>query len=86
MTWKKIQRNSEVEISALAISEKNSDVKATLATFVGTRKAHIAQGSSPHEIRLYSNTSRERLKSALYLRLKKREIFKIVKRGTLWGF
>ena len=31
-------------------------------------------------------TRRERLKSALYLRLKKRKVFKIVKRGTLSTF
>ena len=32
-------------------------------------------------------TSRERRpKSALYLRLKKRNVFKIVKGGTLWAF
>ena len=31
-------------------------------------------------------SSRERAKSALYLRLKKREAFKIANGGTFWGF
>ena len=31
-------------------------------------------------------TSRERPKLALYLRLKKREVFKILKRWTFWAF
>ena len=35
---------------------------------------------------LSEETRRERLKSALYLRLKKRKVFKIVKGGTLWAF
>ena len=33
-----------------------------------------------------NKTRRERLKSALYRRLKKRKVFKIVKRGTLSTF
>ena len=72
--------------------EKKNDIVGNIRTLNFRRKINGRRSLTFRRcIRIISlwtlyQTRRERLKSALYLRLKKRKVFKIVKMETLWAF